>query len=123
MNNLDVWTLVVSHLTPREARFLLQTVKGLDANMCKPPALRDTYYSTRRVGLGAGADETLLADAQEIRRQYPQPVLARLKLRTLMYVDWVERDKETRKTTVTGVLVRFGQELVLFTYTFFVCEL
>ena len=70
---LDVWTLVISHLTPREARILLLAVRGLDAMMCKAPALRETYYSTRRIGKGVntGADETLLADVHAIRHHYP----------------------------------------------------
>jgi hypothetical protein len=123
MNDLfDVWELVMAHLTPREAKCLMQVVRGLDVKMCKVPSLKETYYSTRRYGVATGADAELLADAMMIRRDYPQQALSAMKLRTTMCVEWVMPGQK-RKTTVMGVLVRFGETLVLFNYSYFVREM
>jgi hypothetical protein len=120
--NTDVWQLVIAFLTPREARHLLGVVKGLKMSMCKQPSLKDVYRSRRVIGFRAtpGADPLLCAGTRAIQDHYPRHMIVGLKLNTVMMIDWIHPGSDEVRTTATGVLVRFVQDVVLFNYTFFV---
>ena len=108
----DVWVSVMSHLTPREARNLIATVRGLKVTMCKAPSVSDFYSSGCECpGLRLQRDVELLSC------NYPRFMLQPIDFSCIVEMAWWDGEG-VQNTSMVGIDIKFSSESILYTYRF-----
>lgn len=112
----DAWTNVMRFLTPREARHLRLVVRGLRADMCRPPAMSGLYLYAET----AGCDPPCVAmrkDVEMVLHNYPRGMLVSKVFRCIMELRCMGL------SSLVGIKIDFSGADVVYTCDFRVDEL